>query len=509
MYILIYTNSFHALPSNNNNNYYYYTNDSLPSLLLQAAKSAAEADGLAPPPIQSLTPPPPPPLHSSTPSSSTSNGPLNKVNNNNNNNNSNVEDFISTASMGSVTNAAIAASNRYTLLVDAMKSAEELVSEKRSTRRESGLRKLFKALTHYATGMTSATTIETYLDDVTAAAIQGLRIGDPAEQYAACRVLEALGIVLGGNHDNYFDDMEPHLTMIIMATGRSTMVRAAALHALSIINFICATDDVSTERLMDLCEQVVAKTWRGQEVPLLLRAAALDCWALLATTIHELYISGADDVSTGRGLILLPLIQQCLTESSSMDLKTAAGQALALIHECRLKLGSDHEKFVQGSWEGSAYEVIMAELQQTISDLSTESTHHLSKKVKKEQRATFRDFRATIVDDEGPEETVAFRGGSFTVHTWKELIPLTFVRQSLQGGFQIQLLTNSSLQSIFGADANVLNAMTGMSQLEKRLLLSKTSEVSKNADQQLTKERNKRNNIKNHFLTADAENLYL
>ena len=88
MYILIYTNSFHALPSNNNNNYYYYTNDSLPSLLLQAAKSAAEADGLAPPPIQSLTPPPPPPLHSSTPSSSTSNGPLNKVNNNNNNNNS-------------------------------------------------------------------------------------------------------------------------------------------------------------------------------------------------------------------------------------------------------------------------------------------------------------------------------------------------------------------------------------------------------------------------------------
>ena len=432
----------------------------------------------------------------------------NNNNNNNNNNDDNVEDMISTASMGSVANAAIAASNRHTLLVEALKSAEELVSEKRSSRRESGLRKIFKALTHYATGMTSATAIETYLDDVMAAAIHGIRVGDPAEQYAACRVLEALGIVLGGNHDNYFDTMEPHLTTLIMATGRSTMVRAAALHALSIINFICATDDISTERLMDLCEQVAAKTWRGQEVPLPLRAAALDCWALLATTIHELYIAGADDVSMGRGLILLPFIQTCLTESTSMDLKAAAGQALALIHECRLKLGSDHEKFAQGSWEGSAYEEVMAELQQTISDLSTESAHHLSKKVKKEQRATFRDFRATIVDDEGPEETVAFRGGSFTLHTWRELIPLTFVRQSLQGGFQIQLLTNPTLQSIFGANANVLNAMAGMSQLEKRLLLSKTSEVSKNADQLLTKERNKRNNVKNHFLTADAENLY-
>jgi hypothetical protein len=69
-------------------------------------------------------------------------------------------------------------------------------------------------------------------------------------------------------------------------------------------------------------------------------------------------------------------------------------------------------------------------------------------------------------------------------------------------------LTNPTLQSIFGADADALNSMAGMSQLEKRLLLSKTSEVYKNADLQLNKDRKKRNNVKNHFLTADSENLY-
>jgi hypothetical protein len=132
----------------------------------------------------------------------------------------------------------------------------------------------------------------------------------------------------------------------------------------------------------------------------------------------------------------------------------------------------------------------------------------MSKQAKKEQRSTFRDFRATIVDDENPDETVSFRGGSFTLNSWRELIPLTFARHCLQGGFQIQLLTNPTLQSIFGADADALNSMAGMSQLEKRLLLSKTSEVYKNADLQLNKDRKKRNNVKNHFLTADSENLY-
>ena len=34
-----------------------------------------------------------------------------------------------------------------------------------------------------------------------------------------------------------------------------------------------------------------------------------------------------------------------------------------------------------------------------------------SKKDKKEQRATFRDFMSTIVDDESPEEIVNWRGG--------------------------------------------------------------------------------------------------
>ena len=149
----------------------------------------------------------------------------------------------------------------------------------------------------------------------------------------------------------------------------------------------------------------------------------------------------------------------------------------------------------------------MDEVKQRIAELSVESGHHLSKKAKKQQRATFREFMATIVDDEAPEEVVIFRNGTLTLSSWREIIQLNFVRHCLQSGFQIQLLTNSTLQQIFGVNGQALNEHGGMSQLEKRLILSKTSEASKSADINLQRQRRKRENIKNDFLTADGEEL--
>ena len=66
------------------------------------------------------------------------------------------------------------------------------------------------------------------------------------------------------------------------------------------------------------------------------------------------------------------------------------------------------------------------------------------------------------------------------------------------------MLTNETLQSIFGADGQLLNAISNLTQLEKRLVMSKTSEASKAADRELTKQRRTRDNVKNYFLTADG-----
>ena len=147
----------------------------------------------------------------------------------------------------------------------------------------------------------------------------------------------------------------------------------------------------------------------------------------------------------------------------------------------------------------------MDEVKQRIAELSVESGHHMSKKDKKEQRSTFRDFVSTIVDDENPEEIVNWRGGKVTLNSWKEIIQLNFVRHCLQGGFQTQLMTNETLQNIFGAVFD--GSGMPLNQLEKRMYMSKTSEAAKAADKAMTKQRRTRNNIKNHFLTADGEDI--
>jgi hypothetical protein len=268
---------------------------------------------------------------------------------------------------------------------------------------------------------------------------------------------------------------------------------------------------------MDLCEKVGAEKFRGEKVSPLLRAAALDSWSLLATTFHDAHIahgdanddSYADDL--GRGLILLPLLASCL-ESPDVGLRSSAGECVAYIHECRLNLGLDEDEaenvtqrlFRRGSWDGSEWEVLMDEVKQRIGELSVESGHHMSKKTKKEQRSTFREYMATIVDDESPTEEVNFRGGKLKLTSWKEIIQLNFVRHCLQGGFQVQLMTNETLHDVFGA---VFSSSGGLSQLEKRLVMSKQSGAAKAADKAMTKQRRNRTNVKNHFITADGHGI--
>jgi hypothetical protein len=53
-----------------------------------------------------------------------------------------------------------------------------------------------------------------------------------------------------------------------------------------------------------------------------------------------------------------------------------------------------------GSWDGSEWEVTMDEIKQLVSELSVESGKHMSKKLKKDQRVTFQEFKWTIVEDE-------------------------------------------------------------------------------------------------------------
>lgn len=391
-------------------------------------------------------------------------------------------------------------------LLEHIQIATELCSEKQAKKREQGLKSLFKAITHMALGEGGQSILSSKVQDtILPICTNGLRpgIASPAEQYASCRVLEATSIILGGNQDDYASDLYELLSKVVKGVQRATMVRGAALRALAMGYFICATVDVADD-VLDLCQQVCAPTFRYQDVPPVLRATALDCWALLSTTISDAYLAGEGE---GRGLIILPLLLDCLNHTN-LDLRCAAGEAVALIHEARLDLGIDEDegenaserRFRRGSWDGTEWEVIMDEVKQRVAELSVESGKHMSKKDKKDQRKTFREFTTTIVDDESPCEVIAFRGGQLTLESWREIIQLNFIRHCLQSGFQAQLMTNPTLHSIFNMDGNTLNELTNMSQLEKRLVMSKTSDASKQKYNQRNKHRKAKIHSKTSFL---------
>lgn len=408
----------------------------------------------------------------------------------------------------SMENALQAAEERQVKFVDAVATTLDFTQEKRSVKREQLLKLWFKAITQYA----NSTVAEDHQGPLLQCCRHSLRVGTPSEQYAACRVMEALAVLVAD--ESYYNEVQGHLTRMITAAHRAVPVRIAALRALGMAVFMGVEDDQITEAILDLCEQLAQAEYRGDKVPFTLRAAAIEVWTVLATTIHELYVAGKDDVSTGRGLLLLPLLLECLEQSDDMQLRSNAGECVAFIHTARVALGVEEtdetlnttqKQYQQGSWEGSEWEDIISEIEQVMDDLSNQSGHYMSKKAKKEQRANFREYLATIQDNEDPEEVVQFRQGSLELNSWKDIVVLQFVRRCLQGGFQVQLLTNPTLQTIFGL--SLQPGTGGLSQLEKRLFVSKTSEAAKLKDVDRTKKRDKRTNVKNHFLTADGDDI--
>ena len=236
---------------------------------------------------------------------------------------------------------------RQNKFLESLSLASSLSTEKRAAKREQGLKTLFKAITQYAAGEVGRETIYSRLDDVILPiCFNGIKAGaSPAEQYASCRVLESTSILLGGNQDDFAEAVREKLTRVVKVTQRAPAVRGAALRALSMAYFICASDVDSADVVLDLCEQVCAPEFRNEVVPPSLRATALDCWALLSTTIDDAYLAGNDIAGSGdgRGLIILPLLSDCLN-STNLDLRCAAGECVALIHEARLDLGVDEDE---------------------------------------------------------------------------------------------------------------------------------------------------------------------
>lgn len=369
----------------------------------------------------------------------------------------------------------------------------EIASESQSAERERILRHVFSHISH--TGK-AWQIILPVLFQIQKSCRSSFQRGAPAEQYAACRVSEVVAILLGANEEDY---CEYHQYLWKYSNTKETVVRKAAWRAYGTMMLICADVDLRVAAL-DFYEARIV----DDSVADILKAIAWECWSLILTLFPDDEIAGEHN---GRGCLLLEQIILAL-ESPSLELRTAAGQAATLLHEARLSNGNPHgnvteRQFDIGSWENSAYEDAINEIQQKIASLAVEHTNRMARKTRKTQRATFREFAAMLVDDIPPEEVIHFRHGDLEINSWKDLIVLNHLRAVLQGGFQIQLLTNPTVQRMLEVDASWIESQ--ITDDERRKTSNKNSLAVKIADRDRRGKRDKRENIKNHFLNADDE----
>jgi len=274
--------------------------------------------------------------------------------------------------------------------------ATSLCNERRATLREKGLKILYRGITQYATGITGQELLQSRLhQDILPLCLKGLRgtagggggRSTPAEQYASCRVLEAMSVLLlvvsdGENDDDFVHLIYGPLTRVIKVTQRAVQVRRAALRALTMACFIRSWSSSSSssvvegcldevKSVMELCEEVGKVEFRGERVDCTLRATAWECWGLLGTLMDDEHLAGdGDDGDMGggddddgncdddnddddeqeddedenrllgtRGVTILPLLSEYLDTAKDLELRCAIGECVALIHEARLNLG--------------------------------------------------------------------------------------------------------------------------------------------------------------------------
>lgn len=382
---------------------------------------------------------------------------------------------------------------RLQLLSERLDRLVTIASESRGAEREKILRQSFVQISH--TGKAWSMIIPV-LHEIQTSCRSSFQRGTPAEQYAACRVMEVVGVLLGANEEA-FCDAQSYLYR--RSHAKETVVRKAAWRAYGTMMLVCADVELRSAALEFYEAMIMDDT-----IVDVLKATAWECWALILTLFPDDDIAGEHN---GRGCLMLePMI--LALESPTLELRAAAGQAATLLHEARLSNGNPHgnvtaRQFEIGSWESSAYEDSVSEIQQKVASLAVEHTNRMARKTKKAQRATFREFAAMLVDDAPPEEVIHFRHGDLEIISWKDLIVLNHLRAVLQGGFQIQLLTNPTIQRMLQVDTSWL--VNHITDDEKRKVSSKNSLAVKNADQNRRGKRDKRENIKNHFLTADDE----
>uniref|UniRef100_A0A8C6Q8B9 Interferon-related developmental regulator 2 n=1 Tax=Nannospalax galili TaxID=1026970 RepID=A0A8C6Q8B9_NANGA len=291
-----------------------------------------------------------------------------------------------------------------------------------------------------------------------------LKKGKGEEQALAAAVLGLLCVQLGPGPkgEELFHNLKPLLVSVLSDSTASPAARLHCASALGLGCYVAATDVQDLVSCLACLEGVF--TWScgtsGSTATLVpasphgLLCAALQAWALLLTICPSTQINHILDRQ-------LPRLPQLLS-SESVNLRIAAGEAIALLFELARDLEED---FVYEDMEA---------LCDALRTLATDSNKYRAKADRRRQRSIFRAVLHFVEGGDCEEETIRFGLEVLYVDSWARHRIYAAFKDVLGSGMHHHLQNNELLRDIFGLgpvlvlDAAALKACK-ISRFEKHL----------------------------------------
>lgn len=275
---------------------------------------------------------------------------------------------------------------------------------------------------------------------------KSLKRGKGQEQALAAKLAAILLIQLQGDEE-IAKQLSPLVHQIALDKSASPEARAKSCLSLALLQFLSGEDNVGdTILLCQMFEGIFSGSFlKGDNSPssatqeaATVHAAALSAWALLL-----ILISPADIVSLIETKQLLGSFKNLMgmLQSQHLDVRTTAGEAIALLLEC----GRAHDE--------DFLEDYIEDLIKITKQLSTDSQKFRGKREKKKQRATFRDVLHYIEDETLPDIQIQVGSGvgkeTMSLDSWALNHQYNTICNILGSGMNFHLFENDLLRDVF------------------------------------------------------------
>jgi len=265
---------------------------------------------------------------------------------------------------------------------------------------------------------------------------KSLKKGKGAEMEAAAKLSILLALQLHDSEEVY-KELQGLLVQVVTDETANPTVRAALASSLGGLCFLGGGELSEVVNIMNTLEGIFSASfskpeWSLPSFPQEIQALHYSCltaWSLLLTLLssEEVHRQADSTVTKLRGLLL----------SSDVDIRIAAGEAIALV----LEFAYDHNE----EYEPEDLDNLI----DTIKELATDSSKSRSKKDRKEQRHIFRDILRGVDEGDPPSEKIKFGQETLLLDFWYKKTQYDWFSKVLGSGTNHHLSTNYMLREIF------------------------------------------------------------